>query len=351
MKINPILILLAGMLILLIGISPLLLEGRTAALGRLQVLNVKVDVQPKVFRGACPHRFEFTGYIQVNQRGKVQYQWIRSDGANGPVQTIMFNGPGFKKVSTYWQLGGEGKTYKNYWQVLKVLYPNTVTSERAYFSLYCQPQSGTAITTTQVHTVQTALPDRFKLHFSDAYLVFVPGKKTLQVIAQGNVLCYGEGLSVAAVKPYLFDIRHKFWKKFYWRVNTSRREVYRMRGTNYGRIGDSPAATIRGIRVETVGNPDSPSRFLLKFGQSFLEYVPKNKEIHFTVAGNILHRGREWQKCHRSPTLYHLKHKVWKGFYWQIDTKRRELSRITGGNFCKPGGEATRLKVKVEVKK
>jgi|GEM_PF-3557152 len=347
MKFKSLSILFLGGLIL--AVAPVSPQLEAAAAGRFEVLNVKVDVQPKVFKGACPHRFEFTGLIQANQRGRVTYQWIRSDGAKGPVQSLVFKGPGVKKVSTYWQLGGEGKSYQKYWQVLQVLSPNSIASQRAYFSLYCQ-QPATAVQQTRVVPRQSDQPDRFHLHFSDAYLVFVPGTKTLQVVAQGNVLCYGERIHLVAVKPYLFDIRHEFWKGFYWRVNTSRREVYRVRGSNFGRIGDSASNTIRGIRVQVVGNPNQPDRFLLNFNQSFLEYVPKNKEIHFTVAGNILHRGRQWQKCHLKPYLYHLKHRNWKGFFWQINTSRRELIRVTKGKFCQMGGSHALLKVKVEVK-
>jgi hypothetical protein len=33
---------------------------------------------------------------------------------------------------------------------------------------------------------------------------------------------------------------------------------------------------------------------------------------------------------------------VWKGFYWKVNTSRKQVYRITGGTFCKisPGSSA-----------
>ncbi len=80
-------------------------------------------------------------------------------------------------------------------------------------------------------------PKRFLLRFSDAYLVHQPGTTTLQITAVGNVLSYGKDWQVKQMQPYLYHMRQNVWKGFYWKVNTSRKEVYWVRGGTFGKLG------------------------------------------------------------------------------------------------------------------
>jgi hypothetical protein len=85
---------------------------------------------------------------------------------------------------------------------------------------------------------QTAAPlKRFLLKFQDAYLVHQPGRSGLQIAAQGNVLSYGNDWQVRQLKPYLFHLKQNAWKDFYWKVNTSRKEAYRVKGGQFGQMG------------------------------------------------------------------------------------------------------------------
>jgi hypothetical protein len=100
-----------------------------------KVVKVTAAVTPAEYSGKCPKRFEFVGMITVNTPGVVQYKWIRSDGANAPVQRIAFRKPGTRRVTTYWQLSAEGQ----HWEAVQVLEPNPMTSNKAVFTLKCTP--------------------------------------------------------------------------------------------------------------------------------------------------------------------------------------------------------------------
>ena len=50
----------------------------------------------------CP---KMTANITVNGPGTVVYQWKRSDGANAPIDSIVFGAAGTQAVSTTWSLG------------------------------------------------------------------------------------------------------------------------------------------------------------------------------------------------------------------------------------------------------
>lgn len=107
-----------------------------------KVTKVKATVSPKEWKGKCPKRFEFKGYITSNKPGVVKYKWIRSDNANKPVKTLHFRRPGTLPVSSYWQLSAQGK----HWQAIEVLAPNHIKSNKAVFKLKCirRPRVATA---------------------------------------------------------------------------------------------------------------------------------------------------------------------------------------------------------------
>jgi hypothetical protein len=75
------------------------------------------------------------------------------------------------------------------------------------------------------------------VRFFDDYLVHQPDTATLQITAVGNMLLNGGDWQVKQMKPCLYHMRQKVWKGFYWRVNTSRKEVYRVRGSTFGQYG------------------------------------------------------------------------------------------------------------------
>ncbi len=431
-----------------------------------KVTRVYATVSPKNYSGKCPFKFNFTGYITTNGKGTVKYKWIRKDGAIAPVKTIYFSKAETKKVTSSWYLGGAGKVYKNYWEAVQILSPNSITSNKALFSLYCgggtaqklpdlivkdiklvndckiavtvanignagvpasyynlpnavgiqmyngsKPWGGLILKgfdpagklknpggvatyiwfpgaknlnltngyhtlkviadnnknltelkednntlTKRVYCKKTAdtaeikIPKRFFLDFNDAYLVYQPSTKTLQIASQNNVLSYGSDWQRAKVKPYLYDLKEKFWKGFYWRVNTSRKEVYRVKGGTFGKISPGIKETLTNVTVDVVGNSNNPTRFLLRFKTAYLVYVPKTKTLQITTEGNVLSYGSDWQKCNLKSYLYHLKQNVWKGFYWKVNTSREQVYKITGGTFCKisPGSSAV-LNISVRV--
>ena len=106
-----------------------------------RVTSATVEVSEREFAGTCPHRFIFTGRIAVNRAGTVRYRWTRSDGAAVPEQTLVFGAAGTQTVSDYWELGGGGMgSFPDRWMAIEIASPNTLTSNRATFSLRCIPR-------------------------------------------------------------------------------------------------------------------------------------------------------------------------------------------------------------------
>ena len=227
--------------------------------------------------------------------------------------------------------------------------PKTIVPKKAV------PKPAVKEPVTIAPAVQTAVaqvitaPKQFFLDFEDAHLVFQPSSKSIQIITEGMVLSYGGDWDKSQLRPYLYHIKQNVWKDFYWQVNTSRKEVYRVRGGEFGEIGGSRQKL--DVVVEVVGGSDTapPDRFVLKFTKANLVYVPASETMQISAEGNVLSYGADWDKCKLKPTIYHLKQKIWKGFYWEIDTFKKEALKVTEGEFCQPGGIGRQMKIEVRV--
>ena len=90
------------------------------------------------YNGQCPTTITFVGDITVDGPCTVTYRWVRSDGAQGPVETEVFNATGAKQVSTTWKLGGSGWSTTE-WERIDILTPLPRQSNEATFTLNCNP--------------------------------------------------------------------------------------------------------------------------------------------------------------------------------------------------------------------
>ncbi len=97
------------------------------------VTSVTASASPPSYSGSCPYQFNFSAIITANGSGTVNYQWERSDGTSDLPQSVSFSSAGSVVVTTYWVLGG---SYSG-WERVRILSPNSMLSNQAYFSLSC----------------------------------------------------------------------------------------------------------------------------------------------------------------------------------------------------------------------
>ena len=102
--------------------------------GPAQRIVARLTANPVSYAGKCPTTITFKGSITVTEAMRLQYRFIRSDGASAPIQTLNFDRPGTKEVNTTWTLG---RSYTG-WEAIKVLYPQAVESNKANFSIQCR---------------------------------------------------------------------------------------------------------------------------------------------------------------------------------------------------------------------
>jgi hypothetical protein len=89
------------------------------------------------YSGTCPVEIKFKGTITSEKPGRVQYRFIRSDGALLPVETLEFGMPGAKEVKGSWMAGDANTPLYNGWQAIRIVYPEEVESNTAKFKVTC----------------------------------------------------------------------------------------------------------------------------------------------------------------------------------------------------------------------
>lgn len=193
-------------------------------------------------------------------------------------------------------------------------------------------------------------PRYIYLDFVDAYIVYVPSSNIMQIATENNVLSYAGDWQRKQVYSYLYHIKHSSWSGYYWKVNTSRKEVYLVYGTNFGKIGDTTSRILTNITVTNVGSDISPDRFFLRFKSSYLRYYVPTQNLRIYGEGFLLSDGTGWNKCHVRTYLYHIKLGTWQNFYWKINTSQEKAFRVTNApGLCELGGTYTEMKMGVRV--
>jgi hypothetical protein len=183
----------------------------------------------------------------------------------------------------------------------------------------------------------------FRLNFTDAYLVYVPSSKTLQITAHGRVLSYGSGWIVQQVQPYLYHMKLNTWQGFFWKINTSQKKVFKTTNGQFGtNIGYD---TQLNVTLDVVGGSNNvpPTRFLIRFNDAYLIYVIETQAIQIIAQSMVLSYANDWNKAQIYPYLFHIRLATWQGFFWKVNTSRKQLYEVRNGTFgaIAPGTETT----------
>lgn len=103
------------------------------------VTGISASVHPHDWDGRCPHTFQFVGEIVTRGRGEVRYVWERSDRARGEVKVLHpRGGEEHFRVIDDWTLSLPRHGSFRGFEVLHILYPINIRSNRANFDLYCR---------------------------------------------------------------------------------------------------------------------------------------------------------------------------------------------------------------------
>jgi hypothetical protein len=123
-----------------------LLEARapdSAQPGVLTIPDVYAKAERIEWRGPCPQTVRVRASFRALGGGdavqQVKVQWVRSDGAIGPVETVKAMPGERTEVTTTWELSANGW----HWMGLRIVEPVSVESDKGEFAVACS-DPGTA---------------------------------------------------------------------------------------------------------------------------------------------------------------------------------------------------------------
>jgi len=93
-----------------------------------------------------------------------------------------------------------------------------------------------------------------------------------------------------------------------------------------------------------------PASFTVDMPDTILTFEPATYGLKITCLGTMLSDGKDWKLCKMKANLYQIKHVSWSDFFWEIDSYEKAAWEVKGANFCKQGGKARKLDIKIDVK-
>lgn len=189
-------------------------------------------------------------------------------------------------------------------------------------------------------------PGTVILDFKDSYLHFTKSSKSIQIAAERSVLSYGGDWEKCQPGRNIYHIRQNFWKNggFYWEINLETKKVYEVRNGSFCKGGGKKKTLAHTI-------DDRGSYFMIKFKDCRLVYKPATKTVQIITGDKVLSYGQDWEKCNMAGKnyLFELRQNMWKngGFYWKINSSRKQAWKVTGASFCALGGSQTSLNATV----
>jgi hypothetical protein len=194
-------------------------------------------------------------------------------------------------------------------------------------------------------------PKRIAFAIPEVQLVYQPAGFSLKIIAQDVELSDGKDWRKCAIRPYIHQIKHHTWEDFFWEVDTLDRSVWQVKGVKFCRKGGTAKEVKMPVKVIGGSRTTPPARFILTLTDTRLEYEPDAGKFRIIAFDNQMVYAPLWRIFRLKSHLYQIKKLSWSDFYWELDTFKKEVRQVAGGNFgqTEVGGSVKVLDVKLTV--
>jgi len=194
-------------------------------------------------------------------------------------------------------------------------------------------------------------PKRISFEIPDVQLIYQPAGFSLKIVTQGVELSDGKDWRKCAVRPYIHQLKQHAWEDFFWEVDTLDRSVWQVTGVKFCQKGGTAKEVKMPVEVTGGSKTTPPMRFTLTLTGTRLEYEPEGGKFRIIAFDNLMVYAPLWRIFRLQSHLYQLKSISWTDFYWEVDTFKKEVRQVTGGNFGQTGvgGTVKVLDVKLDV--
>jgi hypothetical protein len=194
-------------------------------------------------------------------------------------------------------------------------------------------------------------PAAFTLEMPETALTFEPATYGLKIMHQETILSDGKDWKLCKMKPNLYQIKHVSWSGFFWEIDTFEKAIWEVKGADFCKKGGKSRNLDIKIDVKGGSLLIPPSSFTLKLARTQMRFEPATKKFTLLAYGNPIYHLPFWWVCKRESHLYQIRFTLWENFFWQVDTFKKQVSQISGVNFCSVGGTASPLSMQVTVEK
>lgn len=248
---------------------------------------------------------------------------------------------------------GESKTltFKD-----SVMIPADTTPEKYYLAAVADPENKVDELSKDNNTIIKFMmvsyppPKRFVIDMPDTQLTYEPASFAVKIICKGDILSDGKEWRKCQIRAYIHQLKHAVWEKdCHWEINTFDRGIWRIKNAEFCKGGGDGDEIKMKMEIRGGSKVFPPSQLILKLSKTQLEFEPATGKFKLQTFGDSIAYIPFWKVARLKAHLYQFCYTLWQDFFWEVDTFKKQVSRVTGGTFGKEGGTAAPLNLNLTV--
>lgn len=193
-------------------------------------------------------------------------------------------------------------------------------------------------------------PKSVTLEMPGMELVYRPKTFDVKVMCQGVEFSDGRDWRKCQIRSYIHQLKQVGWpEKFHWEVDTQDRGVWRIKDAVFCKRGGVGEEAKLKMQVSGGSKTVPPSKVVLNLSDARLRYEIASGKLELKTAGDQIAYIPFWNVARIQAHIYQFKYNTWQDFFWEVDTFKKEVKKITGGFFGKEGGTQTPIPLTVTV--
>jgi hypothetical protein len=161
----------------------------------------------------------------------------------------------------------------------------------------------------------------------------------------GKALLPTDRWRVKQMKDFLYHVQLPAWGNYFWKVNTSRRALYSVRGGTFGEYGGRSSE----ISIPVEPNGGSAQGFVMQIPSVVFAHTSNRTLLQArsrSGAATVLAEDAQWEVQRMNREIFQVRHRTWRDEYWQVNVRTREAHKVNG-EFGAFGGTKDQLDAEV----
>ncbi len=189
----------------------------------------------------------------------------------------------------------------------------------------------------------------FEADLAGTEIVFDPATYSFRMEGQGTILSDGQEWKRCRMKPYLYHFKFVGWPDAHWEVDSLTLSLLEMADGSYCKSGGKGRELPVEVRSRGGSMTAPPSVIRLRLSKLQLRFDVVENRFNILLYDRSIAHPALWKLARPAAHIFQFRHLLWGDFFWEVDTFRRRISRVQGGEFGRPGGTRTPLPIPLQV--